>query len=72
VRYNIMLISEVSQSSTRMNVRVSAVTSSSDSLTTDVADVFGGYSNFNSLHLLMAAAATTAATETCTGTTATA
>jgi hypothetical protein len=45
-----MLTSELSQSSTRMNVRVSAVTSSRDSLTSDVAEVFEGYSSFKLLY----------------------
>jgi hypothetical protein len=67
-----MLTSELSQSSTRMNVRFSCVTSSSDSLTSDVAEVFGGYSNFKSLHLLTAAAATGTCTGTGTGTAVTA
>jgi hypothetical protein len=53
---NCKLTSELSQSSTRMNVSVSRATSSSDSLISDVADVFGGYSNFKLLHLLTAAA----------------
>jgi hypothetical protein len=57
-----MLTSALSQSSTRINVRVSAVTSSSDSLTSDVAEVFSGYSNFNSLHLLTAGTVAAAAT----------
>jgi hypothetical protein len=53
-----MLTSELSQSSARMKVRSSAVTSSGDSLTSDVPEVFGGYSSFKLLHLLTAAAAT--------------